>query len=364
MLTKATYFGLGREEIDEFDGKRCVKPEEDLYPPALMSSCPSMKMEGIARLIYACAYGKLWRIKELLREYYTDPETDLNILEKNIDYGFDLHSSVFSSNMLDNIMYSDNREMYHDVLFCLLTNLSPEDVANFVNRSIHGLVGNYRYQNHLGISMSHYIPVILNYGYQPTEEDIERIKDNEGLKTFLSSKLCQRIVSSELLPGKKYEEILSDTVCPITRERINKPAITPDGHIFEKEAIIDYLSTAPNRSNPATGIEFMENIVYLPDESRFIMVEYKKSRSFQMFAVAYHESFRNELFRDGRRTLTLEVYPETTIKELRRIIGHKLTGKSRSFPGTIKYGDVQLDDHRKTMEEYKIRKESSVHINL
>ena len=89
------------------------------------------------------------------------------------------------------------------------------------------------------------------------------IKQQTSASAYSGYVLADKVSAFELPKlEKKIKEIFT---CPLTLEEIKEPVIGPDGHIFEKEALFNWLDK--NSIHPITGIPITKN-EFFPTNSK------------------------------------------------------------------------------------------------
>lgn len=268
---------------------RYMDPQNDIYPPPLMSNSPSYKHKGYSKLQMAILYLQPQRIKEIILDHQDDI-FNLNMNNLNMDnlltsYNIDIdelksiinthdYSGYFTNllydiefidiyarigyygNIIDylcgsslksNIMHDNNEYVFDKCFMSILQTLKLENIPHMVNN---------KSLMHICDSAYIYGFILLNYGatFESSEQKkffIENLKHNY-IKSFYLSEKLDKIISSKLPIGSKLMEIVE--TCPITNELITCPVIIEDGSIYEKEFILKWFNSGKNTS-PLSGIK-------------------------------------------------------------------------------------------------------------
>jgi hypothetical protein len=244
------HLGMRSERFAE-DDKIYIDDEKDIYPVPLMSSAPSRKVEGYEKLLFAIWYLKCGRVKQILIDSQKADNQDCNIFDKDY-YGNNIISSICSSNHCSNIDYYNNRSLYEEMFFTVLTNLTKEsldklftDVTTTLKYGVTQIVNIFKELS----DRPHMLIALWDFGLKYTEADLEVIK-NVSLKNMLKEHSTNEFLNrrSTLLNNK----------CPITQQIINTPAILTDGTVYEYEFIKQHLLLKD--TNPLTNeILFVES---------------------------------------------------------------------------------------------------------
>jgi len=299
-MKKVGPFGIGVEPFTE-DNNRYIDEENDIYPPPLMTKCPSMKSEGFGKIRSAMMYLSINRLREILLQLYNEKVPTENEEKKILEaksYGCSETLSVFGKdgykfNIIEmstnhnfgaNIMYENNIEKYEEVLFVVLKNINPKNLEKLFNdiylqQTIFGFPKiNYMLERNLA-DRPHMLIALWNYGLKYTEDNAKTYKF-EPLRKMLKDTRDKPYVI-----GKRYYLIMDK--CPITLKAINTPAILTDGTVYEYEFIKKHLQERD--TNPLTnerlicesasivfkkngvwhGQEMSAKILYLPERDTF-----------------------------------------------------------------------------------------------
>jgi hypothetical protein len=309
-LVKLTAFGLGKMNFNENAPDRRIIPDEDLYPPPLMSRAPSRKVEGYARLLFAVWYLQIDRaiflinksietegdfIKKIMnltsgqskrsrafKEKLEELETkDLICVEASDYYGHNILSQTVSPNMPSNLTYWDNNVRY-DMIFLHILNKMPKwrldnlismtDMfdMHIITKSLH--------------DKFHYTLALIDCGakFIPEECTDETFK-SEHSKRFMvyihsdkSKSISNLVVESDEnqpVKSKFIEHIRENKIeCPISLEiPTENPAIHAyDGTIYDLNAFNNVVRKKP-KLDPLSGEEVPQSqrVLYLPRLRRF-----------------------------------------------------------------------------------------------
>ena len=162
---QSVLLGLATREIghslDSSSNPRRICPDEDVYPPPLMTSLPSRQFYGIDRLIYAIMYLQVHRVRELLIEYL-DGDLIEDLYSYRDTYEQNLCHMICTVNHPTNLYYynGDNCERYDQIfkLFVtLIPNLERFDIVDTFDRTP---LDSCIYNEHL-----HYALALLNHGF-------------------------------------------------------------------------------------------------------------------------------------------------------------------------------------------------------
>lgn len=273
-MYQLTNFGLDKKLLIE-NNKRYIDEDNDIYPPPLMTSSPSIKVEKFEKLLFPIWYLKINRVRQLLIDYYDETkEKDYTIFEKD-SYNNNIISIITSPNHPSNISYDNNKELYDQMIFTVLKNIKHNDLKKLFNdiyesktmwesKMIDNLMKNLKDRSHILIAL-------WNYGLKYDSCNITKLN---------------KFNNNEYEIGKRYYLLLDK--CSLTLQTINKIAILTDGTCYEYEAIKKHLLT--KNTNPLTneklccesqsrkyidddgnckGVEISTKTLYMPDTDTF-----------------------------------------------------------------------------------------------
>jgi hypothetical protein len=247
--------------VDDAENPRRICPDEDLYPPPLMDRYPSRKVTGIDRLLYAIMYLQVHRVRELLMEHLSTPETLEEVYNYRNYYQQNLLHEVCSVNHPTNLSYTNpHNRIKYDQIFGLFISLIPDlkrfEVPDGFDRNpLEDCICN----QHL-----HYALVLINCGFTinpndpkysekkhilslentsaPNYEELYTRKRN-FVNNFLRTERARKVFESSLKPGTKLLTLTDGATCPLTTNKINEPAVLEDGQVYELTALRIYFLT-------------------------------------------------------------------------------------------------------------------------
>lgn len=270
---------------------RAMDPNNDIYPPPLMSSSPAVKCNGFNKITFAIWYMQPERLKYHIEKHQDDylrmkPEDILSehvILEQAInirkthDYGWsdydnvdagliDIYQSTPYGNIINMLCSAsfpsdiphDHNELLFDRMFMtVLKTLKPENIPEMLRANDKNSAFTNNAWNHICDESYIYSLILLNYGAQFRDDSerkafIGRLKDDH-MKAFYLSEQLDKIVKSDLPIGQKLKAVC-DGICPITLENITQPVIIEDGSVYEKKAILNWFNQG-NNTSPVTGTQ-------------------------------------------------------------------------------------------------------------
>lgn len=263
--------------------KRYIDDENDIYPTPLVTSFPSEKVEGLSKLYYAIIYFRIGRIRQLLRVFQNNNESDIDIVNGFGDNENLIH--IISQSMHEtNIHYFGHENLYDNLFFCVLNNLTDENL----NELFKQLIKKETYWKKSMISeilnelsdRNHMLLALWNYGLIYSKEDIKEYPNKSIVSIF------NKFIDEKYIPKKRY--LLLNQICPITCQIINIIAILSDGTAYEYSAIKEHLlnkDTNPltneillcksktgfwnNETKKFENINISTKILYLPENSKF-----------------------------------------------------------------------------------------------
>lgn len=219
-------------------GSGKIDSKNDKYPTPGMP-LPSKKVEGNSRLWCSIIYLCNERTKELLNE--------INNIETIKDYyGHGILETICMTNTPANIFYRENIELYDERLLTLIDCLDQDKLNVLFDDCISNKNGFRRKIVQIfesindNIDNSYYLIALWNCGLKYDDECLEHVKNNK-LKWIFAKTMNQNCEFKN-----KYK--LLNEECPITLTKIEIPAITPDGTMYEYNAIKQWLER--NDTNP------------------------------------------------------------------------------------------------------------------
>jgi hypothetical protein len=292
-------------------------PNNDIYTSPLMLRYGAVKRTGNERLKYAMWYLKSNRIRTLLCDYVNKEPDSVNPLEcfdhfkNNI-----LHLTCNCKYIPGAPVYTGHESLYDTVLFTILSCLPCHVLQALCNQT--SLLGHNVIETCLiSSSQCHYILALINYGLVPCIESQEnhvldkisadhcyyhekqllvtsiyfkslgkemyhdkkkkKITNDSSIEMnkqkghykghqvdgdmleFLQSKRVQQVYACSYLPGQKLW-ILCKGTCPITKQSFQNPAILISGHVFERDALINWCQS--NSTHPITGKRLLHRVAY------------------------------------------------------------------------------------------------------
>lgn len=289
---------------------RVFKPDEDHYPAPLMSSQPSYKMSGMELQMAVC-YFQYARIRQLVQQHqhedvpalfmanidthlaprwhkYGDGKTydefKHDLLRKYPTYDQIVHNyghaeglvdvfprpvhSVYhilcglvGANMSSNVPYERNEYIWNRTLETLLNAYTPDNLGRLMATlgDISPVVVAMREKRPLAAL------VLIHYGC-PLPDDAEQV---------LGKALCARVahaLTADLPNGQRLRPLAAGE-CGITLAPIERPVLLGDGHVYEREAALRWLSKSYN--SPLFGTPLSEHwFGFDLDENRFVYADY------------------------------------------------------------------------------------------
>jgi hypothetical protein len=277
-------FGVGSGPLCE-SAHRAIDPEQDIYPPPLMTRAASRKVHGFDRIQYAIWYLEVPRLRSLLLSLREEEPPAQPLSQDRYETGpFSLYAKDFyESNLIEivcqpnyptNLSYENNVQLYDRLLFTVLNTLGE--------RQLRYLLDNCQLETllrHLD-SRPHWLTALWYYGLEISPELVDSYLFKPIAWFFKLRPSCPK--SQILLNLLEQEE------CPITQKGIQQPAILVNGRLFEFEAISRHLSksdrcpvTRENLVDEDTSVSHKVGdswvhgkksykVLYLPLENRFV----------------------------------------------------------------------------------------------
>jgi len=255
---------------------RYIDSNNDIYPLPLMTTYPSRKVTGDARISYSLLYLQVERFKQLLIESLTLHQSDF--INNNFECDLTQHN-YYHQNFLhqltcmlpSNLPYYYNKERYDNILMLLLKYL-PTKVLNYLFLQLDSF-GRTPLQAAIRYKQYHYALTFINWGcpYQ----DINNCCDYDITKTpfysWYNSQSIKDLINANYQPGTILVLYTNKKICPISLDNINNPGLLEDGSIYEFTYIKKHLVN--NDKSPFTNLKLTNKTIYLPQEDRFVHLD-------------------------------------------------------------------------------------------
>jgi hypothetical protein len=314
----SAYAGFGPLFDVKSNGRsdRLFMPEEDHYPPPLMSSSPSYRMAG-SELQMAITYFQYQRVEQLIAEHQdvdvpAEVMADLDRYLKPVFAERDRHGQTydeFKSKVLAknptydrlvinwgrptawvDVYQSPHHAIYHDLCSLAGPNMAsnvPYEGNEFIwNKTLETLLNAYSTDNlsRLMASLGHdgqALPVSTAIGAKRPLTALVLVHFGCSLpddaEQLLGKALCARIeraLAANLPNGQRLRPLIGQ--CGITLEDIKEPLLLGDGHVYECEAALRWLSqsfASPLLNTPLDEHWFGFNLI----TNRFVYADYVSS---------------------------------------------------------------------------------------
>lgn len=263
---------------------RYIDCDNDIYPPPLMTNYPSQKVKEFDRIRFAIWYLQVNRVRELLIELKDcdqlpkKQQEEFNLFGKDY-YGGNIISLICARNHPTNIFYENNKQVYELLFFTVLNTITKSQLDILFNQLytdkmawkellINNLIKECNNRPYFLIALWNYGVIFQqeyfkDFTYEPLKSKLlTTYKENEEKNNQFQ----------EFEPGKRYLNLLINYKCPITYEKIHKPAFLIDGTFYEFIAIDKHLKSS--NKNPLTNENLLCKTIYLPTENRFIHYNY------------------------------------------------------------------------------------------
>lgn len=254
---------------------RTMDPANDFYPRScVMTRAPSVVVYGTQRLLYALAYLKIDRIRDLLAQYwslsatselhddvvknggtvtmedsgyYDNDYKQSEYLRRKHDNAVDvLGTGAYDQNILHllcsgntggNMCIGNNRELYENILRTILRMLPPTAIrylqtyrsSSFRRTPLEEAIWHGEY----GLAM-----MLIKYGAPAVTDESTREMD-----TCKAWPICTKPEAVEMMRCTLNGLSIHD--CPITLQRIKEPIVLDDGSVYEKQALLSWFIEKP-----------------------------------------------------------------------------------------------------------------------
>ncbi len=293
--------GIGKISDIFSNGKpesRYIDPENDTYPPPLMSRGNSYKVKhGIMMPVF---FFQTKRIKALIRDHQDDHVNDVFLDNRELiarenyekyswlakkhetfdeyyehycsenqsiyNFSYQVPDNILSMldelnlrylgigealimlcgpNMPSNLPYEGNEYIWNETFMAIIETLTQENLMEACDYRHYNMRVN-TFEMALRNKRFLWALIFLHYGFKP---DMEKIEDPEG---FWASEKIEIVINSNLEENSLCA-LLEDYTCPLTCNPIECPVILEDGNIYEKDMILKWLET--HDTSPLTNVK-------------------------------------------------------------------------------------------------------------